>query len=81
VGNAVQFIHQYLGSEEMWDRSPFSFGRRAGDEGLSGSIFLVCVVSGDGIQRHKLIGVAAVSPHPNPLPKGEGVHRLAEAKC
>ena len=58
------------------ESSPFSlFGRRAGDEGLREETCFSIVLSGR--QWHSktkiLIGVeAAVSPHPNPLPVGEG---------
>ena len=62
---------------EEGDKSflPSPLGRRAGDEGLrEHSIFCSCPARGEWHSKTKTFieADAAVSPHPNPLPAGEG---------
>jgi hypothetical protein len=55
------------------------FGRRAGDEGLASGIYFSYLSSpgGEWHSKTKISSeVAAVGPHPNPLPMGEGDKNL-----
>jgi hypothetical protein len=53
---------------------PSPFGRSVGDEGFCADAFLKLVLRGGRVvfKDKRNLGVVGLSPHPNPLPVGEG---------
>jgi hypothetical protein len=60
-------------SEHVLPISPVYTGRRAGDEGLGENLFSNLANGGRvAFNDNYQLGERTVSPHPNPLPVGEG---------